>query len=614
MQREKGTVLVIDDEAANLGVLFEQLKQAHFKVLIAEDGASALKRVERVRPDIILLDVRLPDIDGFELCRRLKSKESLAVVPVVFLSALVNTADKLTGLGLDAVDYITKPFEAAEVVARVEKHLTIHTLQKQLEVQNAQLEQEIAERKRAEESLRESEKKYKALFHNAQVALFRTRISDGKLDEINEQYAHMAGYSTIEDCMSEFNAADAWADPTARDELLRILREKGSVKDYETVVIQRDGAHKPIIFSATIFPEQGFLEGSIVDITERKRVEEALQESEERFRDLYENAPNAYFAIGVNGLIHRCNKRATDLLGYTAEDLVGQPVLELYADTPQGKERAAQILERFRAGEMIMDQELQMQKKDGSPVWISLTVNQIQDAGGRIVESRSIVIDITERKRAEEQIKAALEEKDVLLKEVYHRVKNNLNSLSYLVNMQTETIEHPETLQALGNLQGRVEAMSLVHKKLYQTKDLSEIDFGAYLEDLAYRLIHALKGKQHIDLHVNAENIFLDANVAIPCGMIVNELVTNAIKYAFPPPPSSPPPGGQEIRIEFGARDDEYVLVVADNGVGLPPDLDWRTADSLGLKLVNIWATYQLRGSINVDGKSGTVFTIEFPK
>ena len=161
--QDKGTVLVVDDEPANLGVLFAQLEHARFKVLIAQDGSSALRRVERLVPDIILLDVRLPDIDGFELCRRLKAKKELGQVPVIFLSALTGTADKLHGLGLDAVDYISKPFEAQEVVARVERHLTIRNLQKQLEKRNAQLEQEIAERVRAQEALRQRTAQLEAL-------------------------------------------------------------------------------------------------------------------------------------------------------------------------------------------------------------------------------------------------------------------------------------------------------------------------------------------------------------------------------------------------------------------------------------------------------------------
>jgi PAS domain S-box-containing protein len=133
--------------------------------------------------------------------------------------------------------------------------------------------QDITEHKLAEEALKASEKKYQSLFQNAQVALFRNRLSDGKVLEINERYAKMAGYSTIEECMAEFNAANAWVDPNGRKELLMILQENGFVSDYETEIIRKDGTNIWISFSATIFPEQGFLEGSIVEITERKRSE-----------------------------------------------------------------------------------------------------------------------------------------------------------------------------------------------------------------------------------------------------------------------------------------------------------------------------------------------------
>lgn len=139
------------------------------------------------------------------------------------------------------------------------------------------------------------------------------------------------------------------------------------------------------------------------DIAERKRTEEALREREERFRDLYENAPNAYFSVGVDGRILRCNHRAGELLGYTVEELVGRPVMALYADTAHGKELATRVLQRFQAGERVRDQELQMHTADGTPVWISLTVDAVRDAQGRIVESRSMVVDITERKLAERE-------------------------------------------------------------------------------------------------------------------------------------------------------------------------------------------------------------------
>ena len=145
--------------------------------------------------------------------------------------------------------------------------------------------------RRSDKTLRESEGKYQSLFNNAQIALFRTSISEGKLIEINKRYAQMTGYKKVEDCMAEFNAADAWADPKARVELIELLQEKGFVHDYEGEFIRRDGTHFWILFSAEILPEQGFLEGSIVDITDRKKAENALRESEARYRRLAENSP-----------------------------------------------------------------------------------------------------------------------------------------------------------------------------------------------------------------------------------------------------------------------------------------------------------------------------------
>ncbi|MEE8390136.1 MAG: PAS domain S-box protein, partial [Anaerolineae bacterium] len=162
----------------------------------------------------------------------------------------------------------------------------------------------------------------------------------------------------------------------------------------------------------------------VAEITERKQTEETLRQSEERFRDLYENAPNAYFSVGVDGRIRKCNSRAGELLGSAVEELVGRPVFELYADTSQGKEKAAKVFQGFRAGEVVTDEELQIQRADGTPVWISLTINPIRDAQGRVVASRSMVMDITERKRAEE----ALQRSELL----YH---STIDSIDYSIHV-----------------------------------------------------------------------------------------------------------------------------------------------------------------------------------
>jgi two-component sensor histidine kinase len=219
------------------------------------------------------------------------------------------------------------------------------------------------------------------------------------------------------------------------------------------------------------------------------------------------------------------------------------------------------------------------------------------------------VSDITEQLRAKQQIEAALTEKEVLLKEVYHRVTNNLQALIYLIDINAAKVVDPEFHQMFAAIVGQITSLQQVHRSLYESEDLAQIELGAYLKELTSNLLHALGSGREISLYTDATEHLVNANFAISCGRIVVELVTNALKHAFPEDSSE----DQEIRVSFQEREDDYLLIVSDNGVGLPTGFDWRATESMGLKLVDAWATRQLAGSIELDGRQGTTFKIIFP-
>jgi two-component sensor histidine kinase len=215
--------------------------------------------------------------------------------------------------------------------------------------------------------------------------------------------------------------------------------------------------------------------------------------------------------------------------------------------------------------------------------------------------------EIVERMRAEEQIKASLKEKEVLLQEIHHRVKNNLQVISSLLNLQASTIESPETLEAFRESQNRIRSMALIHEQLYKSHDLASIEFGAYVRNLAaflFRSYGADAGR--INLEIEADEVSLGINQAVPCGLILNELMSNALKHAFP--------AGREgeIRVALGASEDNVTLVFSDNGVGLPTNMDYRAMTSLGLQLVSTLVD-QLDGEIELENKNGTGFKLAFP-
>jgi len=236
-------------------------------------------------------------------------------------------------------------------------------------------------------------------------------------------------------------------------------------------------------------------------------------------------------------------------------------------------------------------------------------VEPLHDANGQLLGVIGIALDITDRKLAEEQIKNSLKEKEQLLKEIHNRVKNNLQVISSLLNLQAGYIKDAHARERFKETQDRLKAMVLIHEKLYQSQDLTSIDFGSYIRNLAVHLFRSHQVNAHaIALHLDVpqSGINLDIDRAMPCGLIINELVANSLQYAFP--------GGARGEIQLAFHEDaqrQITLEVGDTGVGLPENLDFRQAESLGFLLINS-LTEQIQGTITLDRRGGAKFTITF--
>ncbi len=272
--------------------------------------------------------------------------------------------------------------------------------------------------------------------------------------------------------------------------------------------------------------------------------------------------------------------------------------------------RSRNLLEEYSANLMkkVKERTAELDKKvKESERQMVATLNLAEDLEATSIDLKE---EVAERKQAEEKIQAQLREKEILLKEVHHRVKNNLQVISSLLKLQSQNIEDKQFLDMFKESQNRVKSMALVHEKLYQSRDLARIDFAEYIKSLANSLYRSHGADSNkIAFKIEVENVSLGINQAIPCGLIINELVSNSLKYAFPRGWQ----GKGEIRISVRlTAGGEIELLVSDSGVGVPKDLDFRKTESLGLHLVSILAEDQLQGKITLDRKMGTKFQIKF--
>ncbi len=343
------------------------------------------------------------------------------------------------------------------------------------------------------------------------------------------------------------------------------------------------------------------------EIAERKRAEAALAEERNLLRTLIDNLPDSIYVKDTSSRFLIGNIAVAQIMGAsTPNDLIGKTDFdyfphELAVHFYQDEQKV------IRTGNSLLDKEEPVLNVAGSSRWFLTTKIALRDQAGNIKGIVGMGRDITERKLAGDRLKASLQEKEVLLQEVHHRVKNNLQVISSLLNLQSQYIEDQIVLEIFKESQQRIHSMSLIHEKLYRSENLASIDFGAYIRELAAFLLRSQKQSgQQISLSIHTDEVLLRIDTAVPCGLILNELVTNALKHAFPNGQSG------EIRVELRAVNASWFqLIVADNGIGLPANFDFKATSSLGLYLINSLVK-QLNGNINLNQNQGTEFKISF--
>ncbi|MCG2828465.1 PAS domain S-box protein [Methanothermobacter sp. K4] len=335
------------------------------------------------------------------------------------------------------------------------------------------------------------------------------------------------------------------------------------------------------------------------DLTERKKLEDELKEKERLYRSIFENTGSATTIVDEDTTILMVNREFERLSGYSREEIEGKKSWrEFLADEDLKRMEGYHNLWMKDPELVPRSYNFRFRDRHGNVRYIRMTADPIPGTT-MIVAS---LVDVTDIREAEEEILRSLREKEVLLREIHHRVKNNLQIISSLLNLQLSRLGDEEIRKMVRESQGRIKAMAMIHEHLYRSESMERVNFREYVEKLVGDIIISHGGSVRKNLEI--EDMELDLDTAIPLGLIINELVTNSIKYAFPD-------GRGTITIGMRKADGSIELVVADDGVGLPEDTDPSSTDTLGLKLVSL-LTKQLNGKMTLDVDGGTKFSIVF--
>jgi PAS domain S-box-containing protein len=336
-------------------------------------------------------------------------------------------------------------------------------------------------------------------------------------------------------------------------------------------------------------------------------IEHALAKSEAMFRRVVEAAPNAMVMIDEGGRIEMVNAQAELMFGYPRDELLGQPIEMLVPRQFRARHPALRgvFFHDPKSRPMGAGRDLFALRKDGSEFPVEIALNPIETEDGAMV--LSAIVDISDRRSKELRIEAALKEKEILLGEVHHRVKNNLQIIHSLLYLQASKVKDDSLSILLRESQNRIKSMALIHQTLYESKDFARVDFALFLDSLVPTLVASYAtDPSKITLTIDARDVSVPISAAIPCGLIVNELISNALKHAFP--------DGRigRIAVDLKSESDHVIVMsVSDDGVGLPEGFDGSRSKTLGVQLVWLLAD-QLGAEISFNSAEPTMFRLRF--
>jgi len=339
---------------------------------------------------------------------------------------------------------------------------------------------------------------------------------------------------------------------------------------------------------------------------ELRRFQNEIEESRNKYSHLYDFAPVGYFTVKEKGIIAQANLTGAALLGIDRTSLIGKPLTRFVSMEDQDTFYLHRLQVLKKNGNHTC--EIKMMNYNKTPFYARLESIAVQGEDEHAAKLRTAITDITDRKMIDQQLQASLKEKEVLLQEVHHRIKNNMQVMISMINLQCEKIEDKQICDDLHKIADRINSMVLVHDQLYKSKDFLKVDINEYIHRIAQNLFvsHGVDTAK-ISLKIGKSDIALSLDSAISCGLIITELITNSLKYAFPKNRKG------EIRVEFGyLGDGQLEMRMSDDGVGMPAYFDFRGSDTLGIKIANALAEHQLGGTITLDSTKGTKFLIRF--
>lgn len=471
---------------------------------------------------------------------------------------------------------------------------------------------DISDRKRAEEAHSKSQQLLQRTFSSLRDAIFIIDEESSKILDFNPAASCMFGYAREE--LIGMTMSMLCTEPSSVGEFTKGQREKAAEKDFvffpDIPMRRKNGSVFPVEFTVISLKdehEKGVGWMCVVhEITEQKKAESALRESEERFRNLFDNSTIGIYRTTPDGYILFANHALIHMLGYASFDDLAKRNLEVNGFEPDYARSA--FKKRIEKEGMVKGLETAWKRRDGSSIFIRESAKAIRGADGRVVYYEGTVEDVTDKKHAEEQMRNALAQKDMLLKELKHRMKNNMAVISSLLGLEMRKLKDPHAVHIITEARSRIKSMAQIYDTLSQSDNLERIDFRRYIQNLVQGLFQVYNIHPNtIQMNVQVEEVQIDLKKAVPCGLILNELISNALKYAFPDGKT----GEIDIVLQKKGRD-KIEISVKDDGVGFSEPFNKRSPKTMGLHIVTTMVQ-QIDGQMQYIDRKGTEFRISFP-